>query len=106
VTLAVNVPPNTTFSLSVQCKDAQTAQKLAAKYGEKLNEGRNSPEAKKAIGDTTALYNALSAKVQGTTVSLHLDTKQIEEIILPAVAKAAAHEGKSEAPKGAAKPEK
>ena len=103
VTLAVNVPPQTTFALSVQCKDAETAKKVAAKYTEKLNEGRNDPEAKKALGDTTALYNALSPKVQGTTVSLSLDTKQIEEIILPAIAKAVAHESKGS---GAAKPEK
>jgi len=95
-TLSVNVPPNTTFALSVQCKDADTAKKVAAKYTEKLNEGRNDPEAKKALGDTTALYNALSAKVQGTTVSVSLDTKQIEEIVLPAIAKAAAHESKGQ----------
>ena len=96
MSLSANFPPKPTFNMTVAAKDAATAQKLVAKYNESLEKGRNDPKAKEMLGDTTALYNAFKPKVEGTTVSVSLDTKVIEEVVAPAFAKAAAEAQKQQ----------
>jgi hypothetical protein len=92
--LSVNVPPASAFSMSVTAKDAASAKKVAGHFKGELDKGRNDPKAKEAMGaDLTAkLYAAMTPKVEGSTVTLSLDTKTIEEVIVPAIAKGAAFE--------------
>jgi len=106
VSLAINVPPQSMFALSVTAKDAATAQKMAQKYAAELEKGKNDPEAKRILGaDLDKMYQALAARTAGNTVTLSLDTKQIEEIFVPAIAKAAAAEQKKQQQGGGAAPE-
>lgn len=104
--LSANVPPKTAFSLSVTAKDSAAAQKLADKFGGELSKGKSDPKAEEAMGKelTAKLYKALTPKVEGSTVTVALDTKTIEEVIVPAVAKAAAAEQKQAGGAGAKPP--
>jgi len=103
ISLSANFPPKPTFNASVTAKDAATAQKIAAKFNESLEKGRNDPAAKQVLGnDTAALYNAFKPQVQGNTISVNLDTKVIEEVVAPAFAKAAGEMQKQQG--GAAAP--
>ncbi|HEX8915410.1 MAG TPA: hypothetical protein VF796_23860 [Humisphaera sp.] len=96
ITMTANVPPQSMMSMSVTAKDAATAQKMADKYKAELDKGRNDPQAKAEMGAdlTEKLYAALAPKVTGSTVGVTLDTQTIEQVIVPAIAKAAAAEQK------------
>jgi tetratricopeptide (TPR) repeat protein len=88
--LSVSVPPRESITFQVQAKDAAAAQIVAGKLNEFLEQMKADAQLKEAFGDPAKLFAALQPRVDQSNVTVSLDAKTIQSIVIPAIAKAQA----------------
>lgn len=93
ISFNVNAPPAVGASLTIQAQDAETAKKVAEGFNQLLAMMQQHPQAQQALGDNAAaLTKALTPTVNNRRVIVALNTRTIEDTLMPMAIKAAVAE--------------
>lgn len=89
ISFNMNAPPAVGASLTVQAKDAQTAQNLVQMINEGLAAMQQHPQVQQALGNNVgALTQALTPKTNNRRITVALNKRTIEDTLMPAAIKA------------------
>jgi hypothetical protein len=94
VALAVSLPPDESASLIVQAKSPDAARAVADAFNEMLNRLGKNAQARAAVGDVGPIIEALHPETTDNRVTVRVGARAIEDVLAPAVVKAAAAEAK------------
>lgn len=88
ISLSASAPPTHQARLTVQAKDAAAAKAVADLFTKGLGALQNNPDAAQALGDTKPLVRALTPQAAGNQVTITLDGRTIDTVLMPAMIKA------------------
>lgn len=94
VSLAVRPPPDESISLVVQAKTPEGARAVADTLNGMLTQFGKNPLARAAVGDVGPIIQALRPETTGNRVAIRVGARAIEDVLAPAIIKAAATEAR------------
>ena len=94
VALAVRPPPDESVTLLVQARTPEAARAVADALNGMLTQFGKNPQARAAVGDVGPVVQALRPETAGNQVSVRVGARAIEDVLAPAIIKAAAAEAR------------